>query len=141
MNIQSGFQIDTPNIFVPWNINAGQLETLFKDHKLNHVTTGYFTISCESLNGLQCNIGFHLTPANEGLLKEFEFYFETGEKPEETFKQFQFHFEREFGKPVKEINRYQGYPDFEWILGDVQIIHKVIDRFGPEEHMRIRKLS
>jgi len=141
MNIQSGFQIDNPNIFVPWNINAGQLESLFKAHKLNHVTTGYYTISCESLKGLQCNIGFHFKSAHEGLLKEFEFYFETGEKLEKTFAQFQHHFEQEFGKPGKQLNGYPGYSDFEWIFGDVQIIHKVIDRFGPEEHMRIRKLS
>lgn len=39
------------------------------------------------------------------------------------------------------MNGYPGYSDFEWILDDVQIIHKVIDRFGPEERMRIRKLS
>lgn len=88
MNIQSGFQIDTPNIFVPWNINVGQLELLFKAHKLNHVTTGYYTIKCESLNGLQSNIGFHFKPADGGLLKEFEFYFETEEKLERTFKKF-----------------------------------------------------
>ena len=141
MNIQSGFQIDTPNIFVPWNINGGQLESLFKTHDLNHVTTGYYTIKSESLNGLKCNIGFHFKPANEGLLKEFEFYFETGEKLENTFKQFQYHFEREFGKPGKQMHGYPGYSDFEWILDDIQIIHRVIDRFGPEEHMRIKKLS
>jgi len=141
MNIQSGFQIDTPNIFVPWNINTGQLESLFKAHKLNHVTSGYYTIKCEFLNGLQCNIGFHLKPADGGLLKEIEFYFETEEKLERTFKKFQYHFEQEFGKPAKEMNGYPGYSDYEWILDDIQIIHKVIDRFGPEEHMRIRKLS
>ena len=141
MNIQSGFQIDTPNIFVPWDINEEDLKSLFESQKLNYVTSGYYTISCNSLNGLHCKIGFHFKPGINGLLKEFEFFMDSEVNMKKTFKDFQSHFEGEFGKPDKATNRYPEFPGFEWIIGEVQIIHEVHDRFGPEEHMRIKKLS
>ena len=46
MDIDKGFQIDRPNIFVPWDIDEKTLKDLFKGHELKHVTTGYYTINC-----------------------------------------------------------------------------------------------
>jgi hypothetical protein len=30
----------------------------------------------------------------------------------------------------------EGFNNYEWRINDVQIVHYVFDRFGPEEHMR-----
>ncbi len=54
MDINKGFQIDSPKIFVPWDVEEKELTDLFNGHELKHVTTGYYTTSCTSLNGLTC---------------------------------------------------------------------------------------
>jgi len=35
----------------------------------------------------------------------------------------------------------RGFNNYEWLLDNIQIVHFVFDRFGPEEHMRIKKLK
>lgn len=62
MNIQEGFKIDEPNVFIPWDIEEQILTQKLNEYDFKHVTTGYYTISCKSLNGLNCMFGFHFEP-------------------------------------------------------------------------------
>ena len=138
MNIKEGFKIDVPDIFIPWCIDEQTLIKLLNKHSYNHVTKGYYTISCKSLSGLDCMLGFHFEPRKDGLLKELEFFRNSYSDQSESFYEFQSHFEKAFGKPSKNYFGNEGYENYLWDFDSVQIVHYVIDRFGPEEHMRIK---
>lgn len=139
MNLIAGFQLETPNVFVPWGVSESQLQSLLGEHGLKQVTHGYYTLSCVSLGGLSHQLGFHFHPRHHGTLNELEFFRRSYEDLKASFDEFQKHFEQFFGKPSIELSKTDGFPGFTWSLNGVQIVHYVIDRFGSEEHMRIMK--
>ena len=136
MDITKGFQIDSPRILVPWDINEEGLKEIFKAHSLKRVTEKYYTTSCTSLNGLKCMLGFHFAP--NGKLNELEFFRKDYSDQQKSFNEFQKHFVNAFGHPAKTSQGDEGFNNYEWNLGKVQIVHFVYDRFGPEEHMEIK---
>ena len=139
MDIAKGFQLDTPDIFIPWEIDEKTLTDLFDGHSLRHVTAGYYTTSCTSLNGLNCMLGFHFNPRQDGTLAGLEFFRADNIDRQKSFDDFQHHFETAFG-PAQNITKGdEGFDQFEWMIDDVQIIHYMFDRFGLEEHMIIKK--
>jgi len=139
MEIGKGFQIDNPEIFIPWDISERELTDLFNGHELKHVTTGYYTTACTSLKGLNCMLGFHFDPRSNGRLNELEFFRTNYDDQKKSFDEFQTHFLTAFGQPTNSTKGNEGFTNYEWQFGNVQIVHYVFDRFGPEEHMRIKK--
>jgi len=136
MNLEKGFQLTDPNKFVPWRITALELEGLFDRKALKKVTKGYYTIDCEPLPGLFCVLGFHLRQFN--VLTELEFFRRDYSNQKKSYEEFQERFEAVFGKPSKTAGGSEGYPTHEWDVPGAVIFHYIFDRFGPEEHMRIR---
>ena len=141
MNINQGYQIDEPNVLIPWDIDEHTLVKVFDGYDIKHVTIGYYTISCKSLNGLECMIGFHFEPRKNGQLNELEFFRTDYNDPEKSFTEFQSYFEKEFGKPSSENMGNERFKNYAWNLEGAQIVHFVFDRFGPEEHMRIKRIK
>ena len=141
VDIDKGFQIDNPKIFVAWDIDEKTLTELFKNSELKHITTGYFTTKCSSLNGLTCMLGFHFRPREGGFLNELEFFRTDYSDQQKSFDEFQKYFTNVFGQPTKTTKGNEGFNNYEWKLNNIQIVHYVFDRFGPEEHMRIKKLK
>ncbi|KAB2877580.1 hypothetical protein F9K33_16115 [bacterium] len=139
MTIDNGFKIDHPDVFVPWDIEEKQLMKLFNGQRLVNVSTGYYTIDSESLNGLKCTIGFHFEPRKSGLLKELEFFRANYTDQVKSYEEFQRHFEQAFGRPTQTSVGTEGFNDHSWVFAKVSIFHFVFDRFGPEEHMRIKR--
>jgi len=139
MDLTSGFQIESPNVFVPWDISEAELKSLLDEHGLRQVTHGYYTMSCVSLGGLSHKLGFHFRPRHHGMLNELEFFRQSYDNLRASFDEFQKHFENSFGKPATEQSETDEFPAFSWSLNGVQIVHYVFDRFGLEEHMRIMK--
>ncbi|MEW6557444.1 MAG: hypothetical protein AB1349_08835 [Elusimicrobiota bacterium] len=73
MNINEGFQIDKPNVFVPWEIDEQGLINLLEDYGLKKVKDGYYYFSCKSLGGLSHELGFHFEiKPDEKKIEEFE---------------------------------------------------------------------
>jgi hypothetical protein len=141
MNIQEGYKIDEPDIFITWDIDEQTLTEKLNGHDFKHVTTGYYTIPCKSLNGLSCMLGFHFEPRKNGILSELEFFRTDYSDQKKSFNDFQTHFEKEFGKPTSKSDGNEGFKNYAWNFESVQIVHYVFDRFGPEEHMRIKKIK
>jgi hypothetical protein len=139
MNISEGFQIEVPDAFVRWGIREPELRALLDVHGLRHITRGYFVLSCVSLGGMAHELGFHFFPRSGGILTELEFFRRSYENEKASFDEFQKHFEEFFGKPTKEMMGAEGFPSYTWELQGVRIVHYVIDRFGLEEHMRIKR--
>jgi len=169
MNINEGFQIDEPDVFVPWGIEEEGLVNLLGNYGLKKFKKGYYTLSCKFLGGLSCELGFHFEtkededkikefesyrksigkilkkheltykPARQGTLKELEFFRLSYPNLKESFEEFQFYFEKEFGKPKESKPDQNGFMNHVWRFESVSIYHYVIDRFGPEEQMRIKK--
>ncbi|KRE23290.1 hypothetical protein [Paenibacillus sp. Soil522] len=136
----SGFQLEKPDCFIPWNVTQEGLVKLFANHKhdIKIVTNGYYTIECTSLNGLIHRLGFHFQPRESDYLKMLEFFRSSYPDLNESFKEFQQHFENSFGPPTKSFPRNsEGYPSYEWNLGkwrqQITIRHYVFDRFELEE--------
>lgn len=141
MDIEKGFQIDQPNIFVPWDIDEKTLRDLFKGQDLKYVTTGYYTVNSTSLDISNCMLGFHFDPRSNGRLNELEFFRINYDNQQKSFDEFQNAFTHSFGQPSSTTKGNEGFNNYEWRLNDVQIVHYVFDRFGPEQHMRIKKLK
>jgi hypothetical protein len=145
MDITKGFHITEPNILIPWGTTEPELKALFQpepkrlgNNPLREVTAGYFTTSCVSFNGLKHELGFHFHPRKNGRVAELEF-FRTKYDIGKSFPDFQKHFVGEFGIPQTQKGT-DGFPHHRWNIGHINIEHYVIDRFGPEEHMRITNL-
>lgn len=141
IDIDKGFQINSPNIFVPWEINEKTLNELFIGQELKRVTTGYYSASCTSLDKLNCIIGFHFEPQSNGRLNELEFFRNEYRDQQKSFDDFQRCFTQTFGEPTIRTKGYDGFYNYEWRFNNIKIVHFVYDRFGPEEHMRIKKLK
>lgn len=139
MDLTRGFQIEEPNVLVRWGISEKELVELLGTHGLRPITGGYYTISCSSLGGLRHELGFHFTPRAHGRLTELEFFRRTAKELQSSFAEFQHYFEKNFGPPAQSADGLENFPSHKWLMGPVEIVHYVIDRFGPEEHMRIRR--
>ena len=140
MDINKGFKIDEPDVFVQWETDEQRLNELLSEAGLRKVTTGYYSVTCKSLGGLECNIGFHFEPRKHGRLKELEFFRANYDDQQKSFEDFQNHIEKEFGRPTRTEKGNEGFNNYEWIIDGIQILHFVFDRFGPEEHFRIKKI-
>jgi len=142
MDLAKGFQIEEPNIFVPWEIHEAQFQQEFKGLQLRRVTHGYFTTHCTSLSGLSHELGFHFYPRHtgNGKLLEFEFFCMSVADLAASYDEFQCHLEQTFGPPALTGQGSEGYPSHSWIVPGAEIVHFVQERFGPEEHVRIRKI-
>jgi hypothetical protein len=139
MNIDLGFQIDIPNVFIPWGITESELKKLLGS-VLRHVTAGYYTITCESLGGMKHELGFHFEPRKNGKLNELEFFRRSYGDQVASYKEFQTHFEAVFGNPSRTQKGNEGFLLDQWNFEKTTIVHYVFDRFGSEEHMRIKHI-
>lgn len=140
-NISKGFQIESPEVFVSWNINAEELKALLMGYGLKEVTKEYFTIDCTSLGGLKHKLGFHFQHQESGGLEILEFFRDSYPDYNQSFSEFQRCFEDYFGMPSEEypIND-EGFPSYEWkFQGGIKIYHYIMDRFGLEERLFIKK--
>lgn len=134
MEIHETFTIENPAISVPWGISESELQARIPG--VTRVTEGYCTLPAIVLGGLRCMLGFHFRSANLSL-SELEFFRTAYPDQRASFEEFQRHFEQAFGPPTRSLPGPPGLPRHEWHVPGATIVHCVIDRFGPEEHMRI----
>lgn len=137
VNLDSGFPIEEPAATVRWGCSQEELKECLGD-ALSEVTTGYYTLSCASLGGMRHELGFHFSPRTNGKLVELEFFRRSYPDQAASYNEFQQHFEAAFGRPDTSEPGGEGFPSHRWEVGKCTIVHFVHDRFGPEEHMRIR---
>ncbi|NCZ96521.1 MAG: hypothetical protein EBZ44_04735 [Verrucomicrobia bacterium] len=139
MDITRGFQIEQPDLFIPWKVSETELQQLFLKQPLRHVTHGYFTTNCTSLGGLSHELGFHFHPRRGGVLIELEFFRTSYADQAASYQEFQRHLEQTFGQPTTTTAGSEGFSSHTWQLTGAEIAHFVYDRFGLEEHVRIKK--
>jgi hypothetical protein len=137
VDLRGGFKIDEPALVVPWTVSEKELSELF-GQLLRQVTDKYWTARVRVLNGLSCKIGFHFR-GSHGQLSELEFFRDSYADQKGSFDEFQRHFEAAFGPATEKQRGTEGFPSYRWLVPGAEIIHLVFDRFGPEEHMRIRR--
>jgi hypothetical protein len=137
VDLRDGFHIDEPAVAVPWSVSESELAGLLGS-VLRHVTDKYWTARVRVLGGLSCNLGFHFR-GDRGELSELEFFRDSYADQAESFDDFQRHFETAFGPPTEKHVGSEGFPSYRWLVPGAEIIHLIFDRFGPEEHMRIRR--
>jgi hypothetical protein len=137
--IDEGFQIDDPHVFIKWGLTEDELIGAIGSKSLKCVTSGYYTTACTSLSGLKHKLGFHFLPRSGGRLTYFEFFREQYDDLKASFDDFQAHLEATFGLPSATYESWIGFPACRWQIEDINILHYALDRFGPEEHVTIRK--
>jgi hypothetical protein len=145
MDLGEGFQIEDPVVFVPWGADEETLRSRVSDG-LRTVATGYFTMECTSLSGLQHILGMHMSPQEGGTLHELEFFRrdrrDSSGTPSELaagFGEWQHHLELAFGPPTKVMQGELDHPSYVWTIGPATVRHLCYERFGPEQHIRIAR--
>lgn len=136
LDLRSGLRIDAPPIFVPWETAEGNLAPLFGT-AVRCVKTGYWTVPVCVFGDLDCCLGFHFSKA--GRLAEFELFRNRPMDLAASFADFQQHLERAFGLATWTEPGQIDFPCCKWLVPGVEVLHYVIDRFGLEEHVRIRQ--
>ena len=134
-----GYRIEEPAALVPWDIIQDELPKLFPDHSLKRVTDAYHTMCCVSLSGLTHRLGFHFEKNSPGRLRALELFRDSYPDLNASYDEFQRHLEMTFGPPHETSPGDEDRPTCAWNFGAVQIVHLIYDRFGPEEHVRLRK--
>jgi len=139
MDLSKGFQIEQPDVFVPWNITEDRFQEAFRSLDLRRVTDGYLVAHCTSLGGLSHELGFHFYPRGSGRLSELEFFCVSNIDLSVSYQQLQRHLENTFGPATVTAPGQDGYLSHTWSFAGAEIVHFVQERFGPEEHVRIRR--
>ncbi len=146
MDISRGFQIELPELFIPWKISPSRLQRMFAGRVLRRVSENYFTTSCTSLSGLDHVLGFRFHRWFFGLfgparLMALEFYHNPS-PPDlaASYDQFQHHLESTFGKPTRSFPGSKGFDTHVWELETVRITHCIFERFTVGESVCIEKL-
>jgi hypothetical protein len=137
-DLEDGFHLEEPALFVPWTIREGSLLSLL-GAAARRVTAGYVTCPCRTLSGLSCQVGFHFSPRASGILSELEFFRLKHTEEKASFDEFQSHLETTFGSPHRSKPGHVGYVAYEWTMGAVVISHGVTYRYMAEEHVRVRR--
>ena len=136
MDLRRGFQVEVPAIVLPWGIDERQLRALLPS--AHHVTDGYDTLDVVSLHGLRHVLGFHFEPRANGPLVELEFFRREPIDIAMSYADFERHLERTYGPPTQSAAGEDGFPTQRWLLDGAEVRHYVFDRFGLEEHVRMR---
>jgi hypothetical protein len=138
VDLTEGFQIEEPEAFVRWGMTKAELlETLPTEPQ--HVAEDYYVIDCTSLQGLQLALGFHFRPKENPALRELEFFRRSSPGLHESYAEFQRHLEAIFGAPAQQSPGDEGLPNCSWQSGGATVRHYVLNRFGPEEHVRMMR--
>jgi hypothetical protein len=140
MEVSAAFSLEDPPVAVPWGISESELETLL-GQRLRYITKGYYTATCTSFPQLTHELGFHFEPRVGGRLVELEFFRHSYQNLAASYQEFQRAFESKFGSPSRSVPGECGFPSHEWVLGPIIVKHFVRERFGPEEHMRVRSTA
>jgi hypothetical protein len=136
VDLSAGYRVEVPDVLVPWHISEQELLNLLPSAP-RHVTTGYYTLPCASLGGLQHDLGFHFAPRAGGRLVELELFRRSYPDLHQSFEEFQRHLVQTFGEPSAVDDGDAGFPHFTWRMARARVVHYVLDRFGPEEHVRV----
>jgi hypothetical protein len=139
VDLSVGFTVDDPPVTLKWGAAEAEIQKLIGT-KLRQVTAGYWTMTIVALGGLRCRLGLHFDRKGKGL-QELEFFGNECPDLKASFDEFQRYFEAAFGAPTRTRRGAEGFPDHTWLIGRREIFHVVRERFGPEEHMRIRPLD
>jgi hypothetical protein len=132
-----GFTIEDPAVVVPWRIGEGELRSLLPSAR--EVAPGYLVADVVSLGGLRHSLGFHFEPRIDGRLTEFELFRLPADDVAKSFWLFDRHLRDTFGPPNFSRPGDEGLPTDRWVSVGAELTHFVFDRFGPEEHVRIRR--
>lgn len=129
MNISNGFQLEQPNIFVPWGISDKAFNELLGKNKIRLITKGHYELSCTSLSGLSHKLSFHFKPRVNGVLNELEFYLRDGRGALASFNKLQKHCEATFGTPSKSEHTRRVFPthSYTWHFKGVRVEHHNLD--------------
>jgi hypothetical protein len=137
MDLSRGFQIEEPNVFVPWDTTEAQFQQTFGRLHLRQQNHGYYDTHCTALSGLSLELGFLFNW--KGQLVELQFLCRSRPDLDTSYEVFQRHLEETFGPPTLTSPGDEGYPDHTWTFPGVEIRHYVSEHFGPAESVRIRK--
>lgn len=153
MDITKGFQIEQPQIFVPWGIARADLESLLRGSDLERTDDGGLRLSrCKALGGLDLRLRFTFDRFTGALrrisptLGVTRFRVRHSRDKirfiplEVLFDEIQAHLEATFG-PSSTTSPGEGFTNYTWLFPGVRIEHSTHEHFGPNEDVFIEKID
>lgn len=146
VDINRGFRIEDPDVFVPWGCTEEDLKALLSDCGLRPLGYGSYSMSCVSLGGLSHELGFSFSAETGGVLNQLNVYLRTGvhDRPslDDSYALLQSHAEASFGLPTgRKQSAVPGFDDCIWTFGSVEIRHGIVEKVGPVEEFRLIRRS
>jgi hypothetical protein len=135
MEIERGFQLENPKIFIEWEATLDRLPV---KEGLLKVTDEYYVMNGTALGGLALRVGLllqHKRLVRIELLRQSEMDLAN------SYRDFQRRLEATFGPPDVTHSADGGYKCLEWNCGKAIVTHSVIERFSLEELVFISVVS
>jgi hypothetical protein len=103
------------------------------------VTKRYYVLSdVASIAGTAHELGFHFSALGE--LAQFEVFRRSYGDLVASYTEFQENLEQALGAPTLREYGSEGFDRCVWQRPGVEVLHEIMDRFGPEEHVWITRL-
>jgi hypothetical protein len=139
MDISAGYRIEAPDILIPWNISPEELRKTLGMYGLQEMDGNNFGIRCVSLGGLMHMLGIRFDERPDVGIWYFQLSQNGATYPAGSFDLFQKHLEMTFGEPTTIIPGEEGFPSYTWRHYGCVVYHRVQERFGPAEIVRIER--
>ncbi len=137
LDLSQGFQLEKPNILIPWEITEKAARHLLAPYAPEQLPDGNFSIPCVSMGGLEHKLGLQFDRDGTGRLSKLHIGVERTMGFAGVFWHVQRHMEAAFGRPTdieQPDPRVYNLPSSRWDQRHVRIEHRVMERFGPKEH-------
>lgn len=141
-NIENGLRIEKPKIYLVWDMNKDNILKLTDNFV--QVNDSYYTLKARLFSiPFVDYLGIHFSENRISKIEMFSNNINNNFNIEDTFYEHQKNLEKNIGKPMKQSifsvfrendKREQIY---RWKFKNIELIHKLNDRFGLEERLEI----
>ncbi|MES2792397.1 MAG: hypothetical protein V4719_22460 [Planctomycetota bacterium] len=126
MDLAAGLPISTVKGGIPWHASPAEIQATLGLHSLHRISENYYSSELFNINSLETRLGLHFERKR---LCRIELLIPLQPSMDESFVRNQAWLEQQFGNPSESGQADAGFLYHKWDIGQVCVMHTVIDRF------------